>query len=418
MFTRKRMLQLMASLPLLGGVAGAGITTTATGAKLKRPVYQRDFITELGLRPFINARGTYTVLTASLMEDEVMEAINFMSQHYVNLFDLRDRVGERIAEMLECEAAMVTAGAASALTLGTAAAITGEDRELISNLPDIPGPRREVIMQRTHRFGYDRAVRSTGVRIVEVDSARDMERKINENTVMALHFNAASEHLMERERFVEIGKKHDVVTFIDAAADVPPVENLFTYTRMGFDMVTFSGGKGIRGPQSAGLLYGRKDLIEAAKLNHSPYGNAIGRGMKVNKEEMVGMMVALEVYLNKDHEAEWQEWRRRVDVINREASEVPSVEAVEYIPEGPANVFPNSRIRWDQKLIPITPDELSTALRKGHPSIETDGGREELGINVAMMRSNEARIVGRRIREELEKVYESGHSNGNRRASG
>lgn len=396
----------MATLPLAG--AGAGLTTTATGAKLIRPAYRRDFITELGLRPFINARGTYTTLTASLMEEEVMEAINFMSQQYVNLNDLRDRVGERIAEMLECEGAMVTAGAASALTLGTAASITGEDRELIRNLPDIPGSRREVVIQRTHRFGYDHAVRNTGIRIVEVDSARDMERKINENTVMALNFNAAREHLIERERFVEIGKKHNVVTFIDAAADVPPVDNLFKYTRMGFDLVTFSGGKAIRGPQSAGLLFGRKDLIEAAKMNHSPNGDSIGRGMKVNKEEMVGMMVALEVYLNKDHDKEWQEWLRRVEVINRQASSAPYVTAEIHIPEGPSNVFPNCRIHWDQNRISITPGELATALRNGHPSIETSGGRNALGINVSMMRSNEARIVGRRIREELERAGEKG----------
>lgn len=400
MLSRKKMLKLLVSFPMLGGLASAGLVTTATGSKLKRPVYKRDFIKELGLRPFINARGTYTVLTASLMDEEVLEAYQFMAQQYVNLNDLRDRVGERIAEMLNCEGAMVTAGAASALTLGTAAAITGEDNDLIRDLPNIPGPRREVIMQKSHRFGYDHAVRNTGVKIIEVDSARDMERKINENTVMALNFNAASNHIIDRERFVAIGKKHNVVTFIDAAADVPPVENLFKYTEMGFDLVTFSGGKGIRGPQSAGLLFGRKDLIEAAKMNHSPNGNTIGRGMKVNKEEYVAMMVALENYLSKDHDKEWQEWLDRVETINQHVNSVPSVVAELQIPDGPANVFPGTLISWDQDQIPITPSKLTIALRNGHPSIETSGG-SDFHINVAMMQPYEADIVGRRIKEEL-----------------
>jgi uncharacterized pyridoxal phosphate-dependent enzyme len=407
MLSRKNMLKLLAAIPVFGGLAGSNLARTAGGSRLIRPVYRRDFITELGLRPFINARGTFTVLTGSLMEEEVLEAINFMAQQYVNINDLQDRVGERIAEMLKCEAAMVTAGAASALTLGTAAAITGKDQDLISDLPNLPGPQKEVIIQKTHRFAYDHAVRNCGVKMVEVDSARDMRRKINENTVMALFFNAAGEHLIEREEFVEIGRNYNIPAFNDAAADVPPKENLWKYIEMGFDLVTFSGGKAIRGPQSAGLLYGRKDLIEAAKLNHTPNANTIGRGMKVNKEEIVGMMVALEVYLNKDHEKEWQEWLRRVDVINRQAASVPSVVAEKHIPEGPSNLFPGCKISWDENQIPITPGELAEALRYGHPSIETAPGRETLDINVSMMRSEEAGIVGRRIREELELVMEN-----------
>ncbi|MEX0890034.1 MAG: hypothetical protein WDZ33_00720, partial [Balneolaceae bacterium] len=302
MFTRKQILKMAASLPFVGGVAGIGMMKENGSERLLSHPRNRDYFRELGLRKTINARGTFTVLTGSLMEPAVIDAIVSVSDEYVNLIDLRDRAGERIAEMLNCEAAMVTAGAASALTLGTAGAITGTDQDLIRELPNLPGPQREVIIQSSHRFGYDHAVRNCGVKLVEVDSARDMERKINENTVLALYFNAASEHLIDRERFISIGKRHQVPTFNDAAADVPPVENLFKYIEMGFDLVTFSGGKAIRGPQSAGLLFGRADLIEAAKLNHSPYGNSIGRGMKVNKEEIVGMMIALEHYLNKDHE--------------------------------------------------------------------------------------------------------------------
>lgn len=403
MLSRKKMLQILASMPLLGGFATTGISGSSASPAALNLGIKRDFIRELGLRPFINARGTYTNLTASLMDKETLEAFSFMSQQFVNLNDLRDRVGERIADMLKCEAAMVTAGAASALTLGTAAAITGNNRDLIRALPHYPGEKREVIMQKSHRFGYDRAVRITGVDIVEVESAEEMERSINPRTVMALNFNAATEHPIDRQTFIDIGKKYNVVTFIDAAADVPPVENLFKFTEMGFDLVTFSGGKAIRGPQSAGLLFGRSDLIEAAKLNHSPNSDSIGRGMKVNKEEMVAMMIALEVYLAKDHQKEWQDWLEWVDEINRIAGMVPSVVAETIIPEGPPNMFPGSQITWDQNRIPITPNELTRALRNGHPSIEASGG-SSLFINVAMMQSFEVGVVGRRIKEELEKA--------------
>jgi uncharacterized pyridoxal phosphate-dependent enzyme len=403
MLSRKKMLQILATMPLFGSLAGLRNSSITSVSNLTQPLIKRDFIRELGLRPFINARGTYTNLTASLMNEETLEAFNFMSQQFVNLNDLRDKVGERIAEMLKCEAAMVTAGAASALTLGTAAAITGNNRELIRALPDYPGSKREVIMQKSHRFGYDRAVRITGVDIVEVESADDMERKINSNTVMALNYNAAEEHTIDQQTFVQIGKKHKIITFVDAAADVPPVENLFKFTQMGFDLVTFSGGKAIRGPQSAGLLFGKKQLIEAAKLNHSPNSDTIGRGMKVNKEEMVAMMIALEVYLSKDHNKEWQDWLDWVDEINRHVISVPTVVAKTITPEAPPNMYPGSQITWDQNRIPLTPNELTRALRNGHPSIEATGGNS-LFINVAMMNSFEVGIVGRRIREELEKA--------------
>ncbi len=402
MLTRKKMLQLLATAPFIGGLAGTQIVRN--GTKLSRNNYRRNYINELGLRTFINARGTFTTLTGSLMEDEVVEAINFMSDKYVSLPDLRDRTGERIAEMLNCEASVITAGAASALTLGTAACITGDNQDMIRDLPNLDGPQREVIMQSTHRFGYDHAVRNCGIKIVEVDSASDMEAKINDNTVMALFFNAAREHLIGREEFVEICRRNNIPSFNDAAADVPPKENLFKYIEQGFDLVTFSGGKAIRGPQSAGLLYGRKDLIEAAKMNHSPNGNTIGRGMKVNKEEYVGMMVALEVYLTKDHDKEWQEWLRRVEVIRQQALAVDGVEAEEVIPDGPSNVFPGCRISWDEDRIKVSSSEVIQSLRNGHPSIEIGGGSDNVYANVSMMKSEEAGIVGRRIREELERA--------------
>lgn len=236
-----------------------------------------------------------------------------------------------------------------------------------------------------------------------------MEQAINEHTVMGLFFNAAAqfggfEHTIPHNEFVAICKRHGVPSFIDAAADVPPPENLFKYKEMGFDLVTFSGGKAIRGPQSAGLLYGRRDLIEAAKLNHSPYSDSIGRPMKVNKEEMFGMLVALELYLEKDHEKEQNKWIAWTEQIAVSAEEVPTVQGENYINSGPANHFPGLRLSWDQSQVKITPNEVEQQLREGKPSIEVSGGRDTLNINVAMMKPEHVDIVARRVREVLEQA--------------
>src|SRR5579859_3768640 len=292
MSNRRRFLQGLSGLPLLGSV-GVGRSAAA--------VAKRDYFAELGVRPFINAAGTYTTLTASLMAPEVMQAIDYCAKQYVQLNELHDRVGERIASLIGCEAAMVSAGAASALTLGTAACMTGANEEFIRRLPDATGMKTEVIIQKAHRYGYDHAVRNCGTHFVELETREQLENAINGNTVMMLFFNAATPPApIKAEEFAQLGKKHGIPTFNDAAADVPPVSHFSEYIKMGFDLVTFSGGKGIRGPQSAGLLLGRKDLIHAARMNASPNSDAIGRGMKVNKEELVGMMAAVEAYLKKD----------------------------------------------------------------------------------------------------------------------
>jgi L-seryl-tRNA(Ser) seleniumtransferase len=364
---------------------------------------KRDFFKELGVRPFINAAGTYTILTASLMPPEVMEAQVYGSARFVRLQELHDAVGQRIAAMLGAEAAMITAGAASALTLGTAACITGKNPDFIRRLPDTTGMKNEVIVQKSHRYGYDHAVRNCGIRMVEVETAQELEGALSPNTAMMLFFNANEPvGKIKAAEFVELGKKHNVPTFNDAAADVPPAANLSKYVKMGFDLVTFSGGKGLRGPQSCGLLLGRKDLIEAARLNTCPYSDSIGRGMKVNKEEMLGMMVAVELYLKRDHEAEWKEWERRVQLIADSAASIKSVTSETWIPEI-ANHVPHLKLRWDQNVVKISVPEVVKQLREGEPSIEVNpGSTDALVIGVWMMEAGEAQIVARRLREALQ----------------
>jgi L-seryl-tRNA(Ser) seleniumtransferase len=398
MLSRRRFLESLSAIPVVGGFITAGAAPAAAAAVRKGG---RDYFRDLGVRPFINAAGTYTAITASLMPQEVMDAINYASKHYVMLDELHDKVGERIATLVHSEAAMVTSGAASALTLGTAGVLTGTDQKKIVDLPDLTSMKSEVIMQKSHRFGYDHAIRNCGVRVIEVETREDLERAINPKTAMMLFYNNNNpEGQIKDEEFVQLGKKHGVPTMNDAAADVPPVENLWKYTKMGFDLVAFSGGKGIRGPQSAGLLLGRKDLIAAARLNAPPNGNTVGRGLKVNKEEMIGMLAALELYLDKDHEKEQRDFQKRAETIQAAAASVSGVKAEIFVP-AVANHVPHVRISWDASK-GKTPAAVVKALKDGEPSIGTRSEGDALVVGIWMMRPGEEKIVARRLREVLD----------------
>jgi L-seryl-tRNA(Ser) seleniumtransferase len=266
------------------------------------------------------------------------------------------------------------------------------------------GLKTEVIVQKKHRVGYDHALRNCGVKLIEVETRKELEAAINEKTAMLffLNYNNFEGQIKDAE-FVEIGKKYKIPTMNDCAADVPPVENLWKYTQMGFDLVCFSGGKGIRGPQSAGLLLGRKELIQAARKNAPPNGATVGRGMKVNKEEILGMLVAIEVYLTRDHKADWTLWEKQVKMIGDAATSIPGVTPEFHVP-AIANHVPSIRLRWDTKKVKITPELAREALRTGHPSIETMGGSESVDITTWMMIPGEERIVSNRIKEILQKA--------------
>lgn len=393
MANRRKFLQTLSVAPAVAGMAPAAAAA----------VTKRDYFKELGVRPLINAAGTYTMFTASLMMPEVMEAINYASKQFVRLSELHDAVGKRIAELLGAEAAMVSAGAASALTLGTAGVLTGMDQKKVLQLPDLTGMKSEVIVQKTHRVGYDHAIRNCGVKLIEVETREELLRAINEKTAMMFFLNwANNDGQIKDQEFAQIGIDKGIPTMTDCAADSLPLENMTRFNKMGFSMVVFSGGKGIRGPQSAGVLMGKKEIIAAARLNGPPNGDTIGRGMKVNKEELLGMMVAIETFMKKDHASEWKEWERRVGLIGDAAKSIAGVKAEQYVPPI-ANHVPHLRLTWDPSQIKLTYKEVAVKLREGDPSIEVVPGnnKDSLEIGVWMLQPGEDKIVARRLKEVL-----------------
>lgn len=400
MNTRRKVLKTLTSLPFLGAFMGAYATEKQIIETAGEEI-GRDFFKELGLRTFINAAGTYTSMTGSLMPKEVTNAINFGATQYVNLDDLQDKVGERIAELLKCEYATVTSGCFGAMSIAMAGILCGKDSEKVKQLPRTEGWPNEVIIQEGHQIGYAQALTNVGAKVVLVKSAKDLEKAISKKTVLLWFLNANAENgEIKWEEFVALGKKHNIPTFIDCAADVPPVSNLFRFTKMGFDLVAFSGGKGLRGPQSSGLLLGKRKYIEAARMHTPPRGETIGRGMKVNKEEVLGMLVALELYLKKDHEKEWKLWEDQIELISKSASAIEGVTTEIHVPPH-ANHVPSLRIRWDEKKVKTTPEAIRKELREGHPSIQTVGDAKTIGITTWMMVPGQERIVARRIHDLL-----------------
>jgi L-seryl-tRNA(Ser) seleniumtransferase len=353
---------------------------------------------ELGVTGLINAQGTMTVLGGSLMRPEVESVMAMAGRHFVSIPELEVAAGKRIAKMLnlpEGYSAIVTSGAAAAMQSGLAGILTGDKPKFIQQLPDLTGMKSEVIIQKSHRNPFDHQLRSTGVKLIEIETREDLKKGINSKTAM-MHFsnfaNAAGQ--IKVDEWPRLGKEYNIPTFIDAAADTPPVSLLWQYATMGYDLVAFSGGKAIRGPQCAGLLLGRKDLVAYALLNNSPYEDTLGRSQKVGKEEIVGMVKALESYLNEDHEALNSEWQRRLEVISAEVSKVRGVTTIFWTPDV-ANHVPHVDIRWDKQHIPLTPEQVATALREGKPAIvlATDEHPQVLTLNSFMLQPGEERVI-------------------------
>ncbi len=360
---------------------------------------------ELGVRTVINCEGTMTVLGGSLPHPE-LEAVMMMSgHHFVSIPELEVAAGNRIAEMLKLPqgyTALVTSGAAAAIQSGLAGILTGGNEAFIRQLPDLTGMKSEVIIQKSHRNPFDHQLRSTGVKLVEVETADELRNAVNDRTAM-MHFSnfANAEGQIKVDEWVRLGKQFNIPCMNDAAADTPPVSHLWDYAQMGYDLITFSGGKAIRGPQCAGLLIGRKDLVANALLNNSPHEDTIGRSQKVGKEEIIGMVKALELFLAEDHDALAKQWQDTLEKISREITKVPGVSTSFFVPDI-ANHVPHMQITWDEAKIPLKPHDASKLLRDSKPSIAIGGGEGRPGLSMCsfMLQPGEDKIVA----EALSKI--------------
>jgi uncharacterized pyridoxal phosphate-dependent enzyme len=363
--SRRSFMKWAAAAPLLSQIAVSDLyakAATAVGKDPRQNVYSR-----LGVKTVINCRGTWTYLSGSLEFPEVRAAQLEAGQYYVNVLDLQHAIGRRLAELTGAESGMITSGAAGAMAVSTAGCMAGSDDKYVWQLPDTTGLKHEVVMS-GGRSAFDSAIRLTGAKLVLAYSPEELTNAINENTAMIYTTHLGDE--LKKE--LAIAKGHNVPLLLDDAAGIPPADNAKLYARMGVDLYTFSGGKGLQGPQCSGVLLGRKDLIEAALMNSSPREGAVCRPMKVGKEEMIGCLTALETWLKLDEKKLYREWNERVDSIRKLVETVPGVETKIYIPDD-GNRYPTLKLSWDQKAWGFTIADCVRALREGDPVIEVLG---------------------------------------------
>ena len=377
----------------------AGVAEKITGFGSTGNVYE-----ELGLTTVINAQGTMTYLGGSLPHPEVEAVMALAAQHFVPIVELEVAAGKRICELLKLPPeydAIVTCGAAAGMQSGLAGILTGNNPKFIEQIPDLTGMKSEVIIQKSHRNPFDHQLRNTGAKLVVVETREDVKKAINPQTAM-MHFSnfANASGQIKVDEWVKLAHENNLPAFIDAAADTPPVSNLWNFAKMGYDLIAFSGGKAIRGPQCAGLLIGKKELVANALLNNSPHEDVIGRSQKVGKEEIVGMVKALEIYLNEDHGAIEKEWWRRLDAISSEVTRVPGVTTSYHVPDV-ANHVPHMNIFWDPRKISLSPRDASKAMREGKPSVVIGGSESGLGMSSFMLKPGEEKIIAARLVELL-----------------
>jgi D-glucosaminate-6-phosphate ammonia-lyase len=393
---RRRILQSSLALPLAAEAAPPPASPS---------IYQK-----LGVPTFINAYGTLTTLGGTLMEPEVLDAMREAAQSFVSIHELQHRVGLRLAELTGAEAGFVTAGASCSICLATCAVTVGADIAKIRRLPDLSGAPNEIIMQKAHTGAgnpYDHNWRMINTRIIPAETAAEIRAAISPRTAalgMILSHNSEG-HKLSLEQMIDIAHKARLPLILDAAAEIPPASNLSAFVKMGADLVAFSGGKNLRGPQCSGLLLGRKDLIAAAYANSSP-NNHFARIAKVGKEEIVGLLTAVERALARDDAAERA---RQTAMLNRVASLLAGIPTLktEFITNLDYSHSPRLSVQWDEQKLGLTAADLNNRLRAGQPSIvAADMTRFRpswpgLGIFANCLKDGEERIVAERIRAIL-----------------
>ena len=359
---RRGFMKMLAASPLLAQIAAQGLyekSAAAIGVDVRGNVYSR-----LGVKTVINCRGTWTYLSGSLQFPEVRAAQEEAGKHFVNVVELQQAVGRRLAELTGAESGLVTSGAAGAMAAATAACIAGADPKRIWQLPDVSGLKHEVIMV-GGRSPFDSAIRLSGAKLVLVEKPEEIANAVNTSTAM-IYTTDLGDKLM---REAAIAKDRGVPLLLDDAAGIPPIDNIKLYAKMKLDLYTFSGGKGLRGPQCSGVLLGRKDLIDAALRNCSPFEGAVCRPMKVGKEEIIGCLTAIETWLKLDSKKLYDEWHARVERIAKLVETVPGVKTLIYIPDD-GNRYPTLRVTWDEAALGFTVSDCVKKLHDGDPVIE------------------------------------------------
>jgi L-seryl-tRNA(Ser) seleniumtransferase len=363
--SRRGFMKMLAASPLLAQIAAQDLyakSFAAMGLASRENVYTR-----LGVKTVINCRGTWTYLSGSLQFPEVRAAQTEASHHFVNMVELQRAAGRRLAELTGAESGMITSGAAGAMAASTAACMAGSDPAKIWQLPDSTGMKHEVIMV-GGRSAFDNAIRLTGAKLVLVEGPEDIANAITDSTAMIYTTDLGDKLVRE----VAVAREHKVPMLLDDAAGIPPADNLKLYAQMKIDLYTFSGGKGLQGPQCSGVLLGRKDLIEAALRNSAPWEGAVCRPMKVGKEEVIGCLTAVEMWLKIDPKKLYSEWNARVDRIGKLVETVPGVKTEIYIPDD-GNRYPTLKVSWDQQAWGFTITDCVQQLRAGDPVIEVLG---------------------------------------------
>jgi len=369
MQTRRDFFSFTALAALASAFGFEGVARAAAAKAAKTTIQDNIYTRLLGVKPVIGAFETLSRYGNSRMSDAVLKAMAEAQEYFVDMEELNRAAGQRIASVMHAEAAMVTSCSYGAMMLGAAACLTGMDREKVVALPHPTWPKRECLMQKAHRFAYDRAYRAAGMTIVDVETRDEFASAINDTTamiaVLAMVERDPQPAVMQPKELIDIARKAGVPVLVDSAGELPPASRLTRYTDWGADLVVISGGKGLHGPSSTGILAGRKDLIEAAMVHASPNQN-IGRGQKVDREEIVGLIVALNEYVKLDHAAIEAEWSRKSRYIADQLKGIPGLTA-EYRmnSRGYADVV----LSWDKKIIPLTEPELGEKLKNGEPRI-------------------------------------------------
>jgi D-glucosaminate-6-phosphate ammonia-lyase len=416
--TRRQILQGGGWLAL-GGLLSGRLDAASGAAAQQGPAQQgargrtaRSIYESIGVRPLINARGTVTIVGATRTLPEVKAAMEAAAREYVQLDELMAGVSKRLAQLTGAEWGIVTSGASAALTVATASVIAGGDPDKLVQLPDLSGLKDEVIMPAYSRTAYDHAVKVVGARVVEVADRAALDAAIGPRTAMVLVLagGRSTNGPLSLKEIASAVTPHGIPILVDAAADELIVPN--PYLSDGADMVVYSGGKCLRGPQCAGLLLGRKDLVQAAWVHSAPH-HGLGRGLKVGREEVMGMLAAVEAWMKRDHAAEQRLWTSWLEYIATRLKPVPGVSTQIEQPQGRSNRTPSLRVQWDQNHIPLTGDEMVTLLWEGEPRIAVNGAGSflpfppDLSPNITVtpyqLEAGEERVIAERLHALLSK---------------